>query len=126
MDVRTGMLRLAAVAEGADRLALRHDRSARHGQRRQVQQGDRVAVGRLDRDRPAVHGERACEANDAGGGRSDGLPGGAADVDAAVMTGVVLASAVLERPQHRPRCRPSPGLRDGRDHEGRSRGERDR
>jgi hypothetical protein len=102
MHVGTGMLRLAAGAERADRLALRDDRSARQRQRPQMQQGHRVAVGCLDRDGPAVHGQRAREANDAGGRRSDGLPGGAADVDAAVMTGVVLASAVLEGPQHGP------------------------
>jgi hypothetical protein len=119
------MLRLAGVAEGADGLALRDDRAARYGERRQVQQRDRIAVGRLDRHRTAVHRQRAREANDAGGGGGDCLPGRTADVDAAVMTGLVLASAVRERPQHGPRCGPAPALRDRRQQEGRGRDERE-
>jgi hypothetical protein len=125
MDVRPEMLGLAAVAESADRLALRDVRPARHRQRPQMKEGDRVAVERLDRHGTAVHRQRAREANDAGGRSSDGLPGGTADVDAAVMTRVVLASAVLERPQDGPRCGPAPGLRDRREHESRSCGEPD-
>jgi hypothetical protein len=119
MDVGAGVLGLAARPERADRRPLREDGPSGDGDRVQVQERDRVAVGCLDRHRPAVHRQDAREANDARGRGRNRTSGGPRDVHATVVAGLVLGAAVLEGPKHRPGRGPGPGVRCRSESEGR-------
>ena len=115
------MLWLAARPERADRFSLGDDRASRHGQRPEMQERHRVAVGRLDGQRPTVQRQRAGEADEALGGSHDRFTRVAGDVDAAVMAGFVLAGVVLERPENPARGGPAPGVCGRRERQGRGR-----
>ncbi len=124
MEVGARMLGLAARPERADRLAFGDDRSSGDAERPQMQERDRIAVGGLERHRPAVKRQGAGEANDAGNGRGDGLGCFAGDVYAAVLPSLVLAALVLERSQHCAGRGPAPGVCARRERERRDRDQR--
>jgi len=58
------VLRDAAEADGADRLAFAHGRASLHRERAEMQQRHRVPVGRLDRDRSSAGRNRPRERDD--------------------------------------------------------------
>jgi hypothetical protein len=122
VDVGAGVLGLAARTERADRRALGEDGPSGDRDRVQVQERDRVAVGCLDRHRPAVHRQDSGEADDARGGRRNRVSGGSRDVDATVVARLVFGGAVLEGSKHGPGRGPGPRVRgrserEGRDHD---------
>jgi hypothetical protein len=90
MDVWHRVLDLAALANGPELLSLGHRCAPRDADRAEMEQRDRVSIGRLDRDRAPVPREAPGKARVAGGGRQHRLPGGPSDVYAAVLTGLVL------------------------------------
>jgi hypothetical protein len=103
------VLRVAASAEDADVLSLGDRRAPGDLDRAEVQERHGEAVGRLERDRASVLRQCAGEAHDAGRRRGDGLARLPADVDATMLTAVVLTRAQLERAQDLTRGRPAPG-----------------
>jgi ABC-type amino acid transport substrate-binding protein len=89
MQVGLGVLRIAASADRADRLALRDRGCSRDGDRAEVDEGDGVAVGRLDRyDAPAAR-DHAREADDASGRGAHRRVGCRGNVDSAVLSSCV-------------------------------------
>jgi hypothetical protein len=117
VDVRTCMLGRARGADRADHRSLVDTRAARHRRRSEVDERDRVAVRRLDRDGKAVRGHRAHERDQACARGSDRLALLAGDVEAAVLPGGVRVAAVSELLQDRPGCRPGPRARGGSENE---------
>ena len=73
-----------ARPDHGDRVALGHGRAARDGECAEVEQRHRVPVRRLDRDRPAVAGHGADEADEPAMRGANRRPGSGPDVDAAV------------------------------------------
>ena len=88
--------------------------------RAELEQRDRVSVGGLDRERAAARRDRPDEGHGARDGRANRLVDRRADIDAAVLPGLVLVCCERERPQDRPLHRPGPAG-SGRD-EDQSRG----
>jgi hypothetical protein len=111
MQVGRLVLELARGAHRSDRLALDHGRTSSDRDRAEVEQGHRVAVGRLDRDRAAVQRQRAGEARGSGSGCAHGLAQRTADVGPAVLTRLVLVGRDRERAEDRAGGRPRPGRR---------------
>jgi hypothetical protein len=125
MDVRFVVLGLAAPTDGSDLLGLGDIGAGRYGNRAEVEQGDRIAVGRLDRDRAPVSRQRAGEANRACGRRERGSVGRTRDVDAPVLAGFVLRRGHDKGRQHGPGRRPAPRARRRRSQERDQDGTRD-
>ncbi|HYK07497.1 MAG TPA: hypothetical protein VEW11_06975 [Gaiellaceae bacterium] len=105
----------------ADDLALGDGGAACDGDRAELEHRDGVAVCGLDRQRAAACGDRAGERDDAGGRRANLVAGRGADVDAAVLAGLVLVARERERTQDRPIRRPDPAGRNRDDDQGRDR-----
>jgi hypothetical protein len=87
VDVRLGVLRLAGPTGRADAPALGDLVAARDGDGAEVDERDRVAVGRLDRHRAASAGHGAGERDRAGRRRLDERACRRGDVDAAMLLG---------------------------------------
>ena len=117
VHVRRVVLELAALADRPHLLGLRDGHARRDGERAEVEQRHAVTVGRLDRERASVSGERACEPDGPGGRSEDRLARRACDVDAPMLAGFVLARRNDEGRQHRTGCRPAPRAGDRRDRE---------
>jgi hypothetical protein len=102
--------RLGGRAHRADRGAFGDDRAARHRDRSEVDQRDRVAVGRRDRDdAPAVR-HRPRKGDRTACGRQSRLADRAPDVDAAMLpAGVRMRRVEGEGTEHGPAGRPRPG-----------------
>jgi hypothetical protein len=96
VDVGQLVLDPVARADGRHGISLGHRRAAPDGERAQVEERDREAVGRLDGERPAVAGDAAGERDDPGRRRPDRRPGDRADVGASVESGEVRVVAELE------------------------------
>jgi hypothetical protein len=106
--------RHAARADGRHRLALGHGRALADQERAEMQQRDRIAVGRLDRDRQPVRGDAADERDGSRGWREHGASEWPLEVDAAVLPRrerVVRGKG--EALQHGPGHRPRPGAGRG-------------
>jgi hypothetical protein len=114
VDVRDVDLGVARRPDRADGLALGDVVAGADDDRSQMEKCHGVRVGRPDRDRPPVAGQPARERDAPGGRRPDGLPGLAADVDAAVAVLVVVLAAEVEAPQDRSVGRPAPANRGRR------------
>jgi hypothetical protein len=114
VDVRVGVLRLAARAKCADCGALGDGLALPDGDGPEVNERRGVAVGRLDRHRSPAAGHRSGERHRSGRRRDDGRPGSRTDVDAAVLTGRVGVRPEDEGSQHRAVDRPGPGVRGRR------------
>jgi hypothetical protein len=102
------MLGVTAPSNRADRRPLGHDVALRDADRAEVDEGDRIAVGGLDRDAPTVGRQRAGERHRAAGGRAHGRALRSGDVEAAMLTGGVGVAAEDERPEHVAVRRPRP------------------
>jgi hypothetical protein len=85
MDVGLGVLGGAARPDRPEGRALRDGLLGSHAERAEVDERDRVAVGRLHRDGSASAGNRAGEADDSCRRREDGRTRRSCDVDAAVL-----------------------------------------
>jgi hypothetical protein len=92
------MFQFAGLADRPDLLALGDAHARRDGDRAEMERRDRVAVGRLDRDRSPVARQGACEAHRTRCGRQRRLARDPGDVDTPVLTGVVLVRPEGERP----------------------------
>jgi hypothetical protein len=117
MDVGHFLLCRSGRPDRADSLPFDHARAAGDGDRAEVDEGDRVAVGRLDRDAEPVRRQRAGKRDHSrthGGHGATALPG---DVDATVLPGGVGVAPVAKARQDRSRRRPRPGPSHGREHE---------
>jgi hypothetical protein len=97
----------------ADHCALLYALTACHRRRAEVDERDRVAFGRLDRNGEAVRRHRADERDHSPTRGDDGLAGLTGDVDAAVLPGGVRVSAVSELGQDGAWGRPRPRARGG-------------
>jgi hypothetical protein len=118
MHVREGLLRHAAVADGADSGALRERRSLRDRHRTEMGEGHGEGVGSEDRHRAAARGDAAGERHRPGrrGQDVDARRGGP-DVDAAVLAADVRVRRVEgEGCEHRALHRPGPGAGCGHAH----------
>ena len=116
MNVRRGGDNVGALTDSAHGRPFGDLVAAHHADRAELQQRDRVAVGRLDRDRTTAAGDRADERDGAGSRRAHDSPKVGADVQATVLTAGVDVVAERERAQDRPVARPCPsacGWRDG-------------
>jgi len=87
---------------GPDRRSLGDDGAALHRDRRQVDEGDRVAVAGGDRHRQPVPGNRAREGHGPLAGRDDGLSLRSSDDDPPALAAGVGVGAELEALQDRP------------------------
>jgi hypothetical protein len=117
MDVRRGGDRVRALADDADHGSLLDGGAAQHARRAELQQGHGVAVGGLDRDRPAAVRNRADERDGPGSRCEHRASQLARDVDASMLPAGVGVRAERERTQDRPRGGPDPGMRRRRDGE---------
>jgi len=112
MDVRGRHLRYAARPDRSDVGAFLDDDALENADRPQVGERDGVAVGGLDRERPAVRRHGAREGDGSRRRRPDEVAGGGgAQVDAPVLAAGVRVRAERERSQHGPGDRPRPRLR---------------
>jgi hypothetical protein len=96
MDVRPGDSRLPARPDRPDDPAFRNGRPARHADRSQLDERDRVPVRRLNRHAFATRRHRPGKADRPTRGRSHRRSQGRADVDAAVLPAGVGVVAQLE------------------------------
>ena len=119
VDVRHRLFWRAARPDGRDDIPLRDRRALRDSDRAEMRQRDRVAVGRLDRQAFATRRHEAGEAHRPACGCDDRAARRCgADVDAAVLAGVVrMRLVVRERLEHRPLDGPAPRLGDRRPNE---------
>jgi hypothetical protein len=111
VDVRLGVRGVDAQAAAAEDGSLLDRRAPRHERLRELEQGDRVAVGRLDRHRSPALRQRAHEGDDAGRRRADLAVGRHPDVDAAVLPAGIRIRADRERAEYRTVDRPGPAER---------------
>jgi hypothetical protein len=117
MDVGHALLGRSGRPDRADRLPLDHVRAAGDGDRAEVDEGDRVAVDRLDRDGEPVRRQRSGKGDHPsahGGHRAAAV---SADVDPAVLSRGIGIGAVAKAFQDRSGGRPRPGPGRGREHE---------
>jgi len=114
MNVWDGLLRRAARPHRGDDIAFADRRAHRNGNRAEVRERDRVPAGRLDREALAARRHEAREAHRSARGGNDRISRRArADVDAAVLAGVVRVRFVVqERLEHRSVDGPAPRARD--------------
>jgi hypothetical protein len=102
----------AAQTDRADDCALAYLRSARHADRAEMNERDRVAERRLDRDGPPSRRNRPGERDDTARRREHIRTRRRSEVDTAMLTrGVRVGMVERERTQDRPVDRPRPGLR---------------
>lgn len=94
--------------DGSDEGSLGHGVAAPHRDRAEMHERDRVAVRRLDRDRPAAHRHGAREGDDPGRRGEHGCARRSADVDSAVLARRVRIVAEQKRSQHGALHRPRP------------------
>lgn len=111
MDVGLCPLGVAARPDRADDLALFNRRSRPHANRPQVDERDRVAVGRANRQAQAFVRKLPDEGGDAGCGCPDIGADRRRDVDSAVLAAGIGVIFGDERPQHRSVDGPGPGTR---------------
>jgi hypothetical protein len=123
VDVRLARDRVDALTDGADGRALGNRVSAPDGDLAQLEQRDRVAVSRSDRQRPSAARDRADERDGPFARRTNSLTGRRGDVDAAVLAAGVRIGTERERTQHAAVDRPRPGRgrarKDERNHDAR-------
>jgi hypothetical protein len=108
------------VPAGTDRaydLALFDRRSRPHADRSQMNERDRVAVGRANRQAQALVRQLPDEGGDAGCGCSNVGAGRRRDVDSPVLAAGVRIIVSHERPQHRAVDGPRPSRCRGAQHE---------
>jgi hypothetical protein len=115
--VRLGGDRIATGADPGDDSPFLDDLSARDEDLAELQERDRVAIRRLDRDRPSPARHGAHEGDRAGGGREYAGAEHAADVDAPVLSAGVRIVAENEGAEDRAVGRPRPALRPRHEHE---------
>jgi hypothetical protein len=108
VNIRHGQLHNAARPDGSDEVALRDGRPAPHGGRAEMQERDRVAVLRLERNGSAAHGDGADEGDDSGRRGEHGCARWSADVDPAMLARRIRIVSEQERPQNRSLHRPGP------------------
>jgi hypothetical protein len=121
VDVRLGVLRLAARPDRPDRLALGDAVARRDEERTEVRECYRPAVRRTDGQRLAVGRKRPRERHATRRRSEHRCTGGTGDVDPAVTLGGVPPAAVVEVAQDLAGRRPRPRRRDAgrseRDHD---------
>jgi hypothetical protein len=111
VEVGDIVLELAARPDRADILGFGDGSPASHGKRAQVNEGDGIAVGCLNRHTRAAPRHSAREGDGPCSRCDDRRPGGRADVDPAVLARRVGVVAEDEGPQHRALHGPRPGSR---------------
>jgi hypothetical protein len=99
---------VGALAHGADGRSLGELGAARYADSAELEEGHRIAVGRLDRDRATAARNGADEGHEAGGRRDHRRSDGRAHIDAAVLARRVRVGAEEERAQHGALDRPRP------------------
>jgi hypothetical protein len=119
VDVRLAHDRVGAGADRAHDRSLGHDVAALDGHCAELEQRDRVALGRPDRHAQAAAREAAGEGDRARGRRANWSAHIGADVDAAVLAAGIWVVAEREASQNRTVDRPGPRSGDGSDREGR-------
>jgi hypothetical protein len=107
VDVRLREIRVDGGTDRSDDRSFVDERSARHPDRPEMEQGHRRGERRLDRDRLAAARNGACEGDDALGRREDGRADRSRDVDAAMLAariwmGAVEVEAAHDLTVHRP------------------------
>jgi hypothetical protein len=117
VDVRIRVLGCARRPDRADHGSLADALTARHRRRPEMDERDRIAVRRLDRDGEAVRGHRAHERDHACTWGNDLLAGLTGDVDATVLPGSVRVAAVSELLQDGPGRGPRPRTGGGGENE---------
>lgn len=118
MDVRLDPLGVAAGADRADDLSFLDRSPCRHADRSEMDERDRVAVGRANRQAEPFVRKLPGKRHDAGRGSLDIAAGVSGDVDPTVLAARVRVVLGDERPEHRPFDRPRPGRRRRAEHEG--------
>jgi hypothetical protein len=118
LHVGAAHLGIATRADRPDAVAFCDRRALAQGDRPELRERHRPAVGRQDRERPSAPRHRSGERHRASGGRSDRLSRSAADVDSAVLSPRV-GTRGIERvsEQNRSARRPRPGAGRGRERE---------
>ena len=111
MDVRLGPFRIAARADRPHDLALTDRCADSECDRAQVDEGDRVAVCRADRQAETLARKLPGEGDDSGRRSAHIGSRRRADVHPTVLAAGVRVALGDERPQHRPLDRPRPGGR---------------
>lgn len=111
VDVRDRRDRVDAFANEAHDRSFGDDDTAHDARRAELQQRHRIAVGCLDRDRPASARNEPGERDRARSRSENRTPELGGDVDPAMLPARVLVRAERERSHHRPRGRPDPGVR---------------
>ncbi len=119
VDVWDVVRELSARSDRADGRALADRLAAPHACRTKMRQGDRIAVGCLDRHDLAADGHRAGERDGARRGCKDRLSRRSADVDSPVLACSVWILAEDEFLQYGAFDGPGPRSRGRHDHEGR-------
>jgi hypothetical protein len=99
---------VGALADGADGRSLGDLGAARDADGAELEEGHRVAVGRLDGDGAAAARQGADEGHEARGRSDHRRADRRAHVDAAVLARRVRVGAEEERAQHGPLDRPRP------------------
>jgi len=108
VDVGHRELGLTARADDPDETALSHRLPAPDRHLAEMQESDRIAVLRPDRDGAAAHRHGAGERDDPGRRREHRRAARGADVDPSMLSGCVRVVAQQERPQHRSLHGPRP------------------
>jgi hypothetical protein len=111
VEVRHRQLRDAARPDRGDRIALGDQAAPPDPERPEMQQRDRVAVGRLDRQRLAAGRHRPGERDGSAGRRDHRRALRSTDVDPAMLAARVRVVAKAELAQHRPVHGPHPATR---------------
>ncbi len=111
MDMGVWHVRLAARSHRSDRISLGHDDASRDAHGSELLKGDRVAVGRSNRERPAATWHPAGETHRSTCGRTHRATHRAADVDPSVLPSLVGILSDGKLLQHRPIDGPGPGER---------------
>ena len=105
--------RVGARAHHPNRLPFGYDSAANEGDRSELEQRDRIAVRRLNRQRVTAVRHGADERHRSRSGGVDRRPDRAADVDSPMLSARVRIGSERERPEDRPVQRPRPAGRGG-------------
>lgn len=117
MDVRGEGHLVFASADLGDNRSFSDGVAARHRGRAELEQGDREAVGRLDRQRASAARHRTGERDDPTRGRVHRLAARGTDVDAPVLAAGVRVLRDGEGPENRSTDWPGPSGRSRNDHQ---------